>query len=666
MNKFVVYFENLTFFCFLSTLLFNSNLRQIFLDKDSSLYYVDSSLFVKKIIIPILRIFKVRVEYLKFQMIDIKDDNNELIRYRIPRKDLFILRDSIINSPSFNLLSHETWNQGRISNYINKEITNFSIMNEKSTSRFLFLIQVFHWHMRKNIYNNSIFVTGKKPWVNIYNDYAERHNICLLQVKQIHYFSKIYWHNLIRSNLLLYGLVRIFKYNQFFNTSVSLNSSNKLFIEGRGDINLENNGLHSDLFWHLNSNFPAKNILCKYTTILEKNYLQKHHITAVADTMIFGRGGGRGGRNYEKPQIQINNSLNEESLELNTILESYDIDRYYWSNFFKKYDVKIFLTWFKCGSTHMAIADAVKENGGIAVLWQLSFQGFVETDSKGDFDISFCYSKFDHEIETAALSNNKYTIITGYQRDHASLLNKSNAASLRKKLCDHGAEKIIFAIDENSVEDSRWHTGHKLQQDNYSYILEKVLDIPWLGVIFKPKSPISLRQRLGSINNLLEKAEETGRCYIYEISGQNTSLAPPVLAALSSDICVSGHLGAGTAALECALAGVPTLLIDREGCPESKLYELPEGKVIFKDWPSAIEGIMENFNSPSGIDGFGDWSSIINDLDPFRDGNAAKRMGTYLHCLIKGFEDGLDREAVMENAAEIYKKQWGNDKVLVS
>ena len=164
----------------------------------------------------------------------------------------------------------------------------------------------------------------------------------------------------------------------------------------------------------------------------------------------------------------------------------------------------------------------------------------------------------------------------------------------------------------------------------------------------------------------MEKAEKTGRCYIYENTGRHTTLAPPVLAGLSADICISGHLGGGTAALECALAGLPTLLIDREGCPESKLYELPEGKVIFKDWPSAIDAVMENFNKPGGIHDFGDWSTIINELDPFRDGNAAKRIGNYLHWLIQGFEEELDRESVMENAAEKYRKQWGNEMVLVS
>jgi uncharacterized protein YqkB len=73
-----------------------------------------------------------------------------------------------------------------------------------------------------------------------------------------------------------------------------------------------------------------------------------------------------------------------------------------------------------------------------------------------------------------------------------------------------------------------------------------------------------------------------------------------MLAGLSADVCIHGHLSAGTAALECALQGIPTLLIDREGSPKSKLYELPEGKLVFKSWQETIDAVMEHFSKPEG------------------------------------------------------------------
>ena len=63
----------------------------------------------------------------------------------------------------------------------------------------------------------------------------------------------------------------------------------------------------------------------------------------------------------------------------------------------------------------------------------------------------------------------------------------------------------------------------------------------------------------------------------------NFGSAPPVLVGLSSDICIHSHLCAGTAAIECALANVPTILIDREGSPENLLYNLSDQKIIFID-----------------------------------------------------------------------------------
>jgi len=260
----------------------------------------------------------------------------------------------------------------------------------------------------------------------------------------------------------------------------------------------------------------------------------------------------------------------------------------------------------------------------------------------------------------------KYNVIVGYPKDYASALLRDEAKKLREKLEANGAKKIVFVIDENSGNDSRWHTGHELQRENYSLILEKVLETPWLGVIFKPKRAINLRQRLGQVEKLLDKALATGRCHVFEVSGRYSTSAPPILAGLASDVCIHGHLGAGTAGLECALEGLPTLLIDRERYSYSKLYDLPKGKVVFQDWPSAIDALMEHFGSSNGVSGFGDWSSIIDELDPYRDGLAAYRMGTYLKWLIDGYDKGLKREDVMLNAARMYEEKWGPDKIIIS
>ena len=61
--------------------------------------------------------------------------------------------------------------------------------------------------------------------------------------------------------------------------------------------------------------------------------------------------------------------------------------------------------------------------------------------------------------------------------------------------------------------------------------------------------------------------------------------------------------------------------------------------------------------------GLGDWSPILDELAPFRDGNAAERVGNYHHRQVQVFEEGLDSEIIMADAAERSCCRWGVDKI---
>lgn len=658
-----VYFEKLSLSSLLIVMISNIGLRNILFG--FNIYYFDSSVFSRRILLPVLVMFNVLVKRLHFRMVDIKDEKGELLRIRISRKDLFVIQDKIINSEAFNSFSNETWKQNSFLDFIMKGVIDGDITEERSVSRVLYLVSVVDWHMQKNKFSRSIFVINNRPWFNIYSEYASVNRIKLTSVKVFSlFFKKTYLKNFIRSHIRLYVFIKNLKYNlSVFIGKTKLPSKNLVYIDGRGDIGLENNGINTDFFWFLNSNFPIENIIYKHLTNSEKEYFIKHGLSSVSEGISLTN---IHKRNYIKPRIHYDSRYKDEFRLIKSLKSSYDLDRIYWSSFFKNNGVKIYTAWHKYNNSHMALSDAVNDNNGLSVISQIAFEGSAVTNYFTNIDIYFCFSNYSHEIAKQVNSNIKYTVITGYLKDYVPSLVIDKAKEVRKKLQENGAKKIVFVIDENSADDSRWHTGHELQRENYSYILKEVLEKPWLGVIFKPKRSIDLRQRLGPVADLLEKGKATGRCYIYEDSGRYTTSAPPILAGLSADICIHGHLCAGSAAFECALEGLPTLLIDREGSPSSKLYDLPEGKVIFRDWPSAINATLEYFNSHESTPGFGDWSSIIDDLDPFRDGMAAYRMGTYLQWLIKGFENNIDREEIMENAAERYKKQWGEDMVITS
>lgn len=656
-----VYFENLSLRSFLAAFLRFKEVRDALLRRQGSISYVDASGPAGTALVPLLIARGTTAKRLSFSMREIKDDRGELIKTRVGRKDLFEFRTRLLEDEAYIALRHPNWRHGRFADYVSKALSSVFIMDPTSAARMLYLIQVVRWHAQRQGRKQSLFLVRCRPWASAYEDYASLFGVSLAAVSGRSLSDlKRALRALIYRFPQLYAWIKNGKDNRFGSATAARSALSKVYVDGRGDVNLENDGHHTDFAWFLNSAFPASGILYTPQSESERDYLERYGIAVPARN---SDGGGLS-RSRLVPKLLRARSFRREANLLRSIVASYNSTRTYWDAFFRTNNVKIFLTWYRFDNHHMAVADAIHANGGVSVYWPISFDGYRSVDCISNTDIVFSYSHFSSDLERQIGSTFAYNVITGYPRDHVVPLLRNEAAGLRRKLQGKGAEKILFVVDENSTDDERWHTGHALQRENYSFVLELLLRTPWLGVVFKPKAAKTLQDRLGPVADLLALAEETGRCHVYRKSSRHTTSAPPVLAGLSADLCIHGHLSSGTAAMECALAGLPTLLIDREGTPDSKLHELPRGKVVFASWEETIPAVMEHFETPGGIPGFGDWSPIIHDLDPFRDGMAANRMGTYLHWLHKGFEQGKDKHDVMAEAAGRYADRWGADKVV--
>ncbi|MBI2361115.1 MAG: hypothetical protein HYV04_19790 [Deltaproteobacteria bacterium] len=334
---------------------------------------------------------------------------------------------------------------------------------------------------------------------------------------------------------------------------------------------------------------------------------------------------------------------------------------HYYLGLFDATNVRVFVSYHKYDGNHAAIAEALQHLGGILAFYQRSFEPNPGPVLAVVTDVLFGWSRFGAEIERQSGSAIRYHVATGYLGDHRKSYVANRAGLLRSQLMNRGARRIVAFFDNNSLDDARWDTGHEFFQADYEYLLRQLLADPSVGVIFKAKTPLTVRKRLGSIADMLARAEMTGRCILLG-SGPLQSTTAPIEAGLAADVTV-GNLWSGSPSIECALGGVPSLLIDREGFPRSPLYRLGVGKVVFKDWDSLWQACEDHWRSPGGVPGFGDWSPMLEELDPFRDGRAAERMGAYLKWLIEGLKAGLGRETVMADAAERYCAQWGKDKV---
>ncbi len=670
-----------------------------------SCYIFDSSRFGITIAKVLAIITRTHIEKLHFNLTDIRDEKGKLIRLRLEYQDLAEIRDTISDTPEFNKIINSETLPGKLPEYILKNVGSAGF-HIQSMWRTLFLIQVCKWKAKKlNITGkqDTILFINNRPWSQAIKKYADSNNVILhftphfsplnaplkdrlslrTKMKIRLFLNRCKFQNMLR-------LLKIVSHNHKTKHSneTSNNPQNKLqanrqpiaLVEYTGHLNTDDPGHYSDLFFWHESELLGSDIAITFGTPPFANHLPitDDELSKLNDNAITAIS--------LRPESTVCNSIapfipekstrfkvNKKLLTplppleqrwLNEQIRSYSELKSYWVSLFAAYNVKTHISWNKYDSRHYAISDAIRELGGVSTIYQRAYESHPSAGTSINTDVVFGFSPSVAQIEKLSGSKIKYHVSVGYIGDHRKAIAHSMPNHIRQNLIDKGCEKIIVYYDENSADDSRWHTGHKFMQDNYAYLLRKTLENPWLGLIIKPKNPYTLRKRLNNVSDLLTKAEQTGRCIIYGGTYLSLSHHSHSEASLAADIAIHGHLCAGTAGVESALTGTKTLLLDREGWPNSPLYKLGQGSVVFTDWETLWETCYAYWKKSSSLPQFGDWSPILDELDPFRDGKAAHRMGTYIKWLLEGYKSGANREQIMANAAEKYTSVWGLDKIV--
>lgn len=449
----------------------------------------------------------------------------------------------------------------------------------------------------------------------------------------------------------------------------------RLAVNNITHINLSKAGLHSDFAFWQQSNFPDNALLPMVSNVSSAK--QKEDLAQFDECKIKAIGFGR----YSKYFCLANTSALVGVAGLRHVFSYFltgryaekkwiDAERYrfglvkeYWQELFRKHSIVTYLTWMKYSEEHCAIADAMHDVGGVLALYQRSYEGNPTPETRMSADVMFGFSSHSAEVEAASGSQIKLMVITGYLGDHRFPLVQQEADEIRARLMSRGCKHIVAFFDENSSLDSRWWNGHEIPRHQYSFLLKKLLDDPEIGLVLKPKNPRTLRKRLGSVGELLGQALQTGRCYLYD-QGAIQGAVCPAQAALSADVAVHGSVAAATAGVESILAGVPTLFVDDEGFVMSPFYTMGGGRNVFRSWDELWDSLESHFRDRNKNVNYGRFPEMLDHFDPFRDGRAAERMGTFLNWIIEGYRSGLTKEIVLSNAAQRYCDIWGNDKVV--
>ncbi|NTV29744.1 MAG: hypothetical protein HGA80_06675 [Candidatus Omnitrophica bacterium] len=631
----------------------------------------------------VCRLRSVRLERARFRMIDIRDDEGNLWRLRITYRDLALIQQAVLGRPDVQEL-FKAWcdKEDYFTVFLKKSISRFDQVQSALPGRALYLVHVLRWLCRQDGLESSTKYCwlNRRAWSEEIADYARGWGVALRWVDWKRTPLKEAVKELLGAELVsrLTFLPAAISYRRKQIANPSPSVSPKVMVEYYGQWNIEEPHKYSDFFFIQQSSLSPRDVVFTFNfmqDLLDKDkaaMLDKYGMQGVAlhpkavskdspDVEVFLPHWWVKG---QRPGTRVLASIADRRLRRWAADRGNQFaDRAsYWAELFKRYGTRIYVTWYKYSAEHCIIADVLRRLGGVTAIYQKAFDEFPTPETTIGADIVFgCWQK-GASIEREALSRIPYYVVTGYLGDHRFALLKNEAAKLRQSLTQAGARRIIAFTDENFLKDERWHTGPETAYRGYRFFLEKVLTDSQFGLIIKPKAPQTLAKRFAPMRELFNKARNTGRCIIIS-EGVLQSHFPPALAALAADIAVHNHFYAMTAAVEMALTGTPTLLVDTEGWRASELNQtLGVGRVIFQDHESLWQACLD-FWAGKRKD-VGNWGGVLREIDPFRDGKAAARMGDYLQWILDDLKKGLSREDAMAAAADRYRGIWGEDKVI--
>lgn len=296
--------------------------------------------------------------------------------------------------------------------------------------------------------------------------------------------------------------------------------------------------------------------------------------------------------------------------------------------FCRKTRVRAFMT---C-ENYMICADAMQmiasPMGIRTISYQYSNMGKVGPHMMTTADVMAMFSPLYHDRWTRDAIGPGRFIDTGYVFDGAFSRLRTRADQHRLQLEAAGARFILCYFDENAFRGKyELVLREDLLEEIRTLLMLIVNDSSWGLVIksqFQRHSPIQFPE----LAEWRAAAESTGR-YLELTHGTVRNIVFPAEAALVSDVAL-GHAVGATAALESALSGTRTILLNPYGMKTENDALYAKADIVYPSLDAALEAVRDYREGKPERAGLGDWSSILPQFDPFRDGQAGRRLRALL------------------------------------
>ena len=337
-----------------------------------------------------------------------------------------------------------------------------------------------------------------------------------------------------------------------------------------------------------------------------------------------------------------------------------------WKNFFQKNNS--FVYYFNgLGYEHsIAACSAIDDLDGVSVSSQTSFHDDSTVASCAD--IFFTFSSNPGNILINQISKTKYIIQAGYVHDYNFKIKKKLSIDIRNNLLKKGVKKIIAFFDQGHLEEATYEYGYYNSSTDYEFILNKLIENSWMGLIIKPKKPTLLKFKLKRIEDLFSKALSTGRLHINLDSSDTNNTKdfdnPPCVSSMASDFAI--HVTPSlvcTAGIESYLSSkTPTIFLDKMKFVNNEIKNNNHSLIVFNNWSVLWDSVYNFLFFNKNKHSLGNLSEFSNKVDIFNDGKASFRVLNFLQDLNDNRSIG-NKNYIIEYAVNKYADKWGKEKI---
>ena len=316
--------------------------------------------------------------------------------------------------------------------------------------------------------------------------------------------------------------------------------------------------------------------------------------------------------------------FNNKSLWLEDRVGSWLFIVRWWSNFFKKNNIKLWMVANEESSIPVAQRAAIEKNGGLTLYRQRSEgSGYPDWLGEGAAHISFVFN--DRAIESMERMRNRniLSIPVGHTFGVSKSINYEETKFYREKLTENGASFIVAFFDNpcSIMQD----VSREQTVDLYCSLLNLVISDSSIGLLIKSKFGSLISDIISAIPDIWDQAFSTGR--VFNVTDHKLL---PIIISKASDVTIGVQIS--TAAMESAISGLRTLYYYPSSAGEHLFEQKMMNILVFR----SVKEIMIALKSiKNGDVMIGNSNSIIDEIDSYADGKGPQRMSLIINELLK-------------------------------